>query len=158
VVWEQFIHAFQTRGFGHLAPAYLETAHLLYGLAIEVALKGELIRLDPNNVRLETSINKEGVLDGVSFKGIKGVKGDGHDLVQLAERAGLLSDPNTKDLRDALVDLTRCIRWQSRYPVPKESKGDGSASNLRFTFKNQWIKDWVRPLLDQILGDYRATT
>lgn len=132
---------------------YLLTAKMLYGLAIETALKGHLIGADPTNTVIEVRMDGSGgVLQaelkqlGVSFK-------EGHDLVALAEKAAaftkLADKVDSVLLKDVLRHLTDCVIWLSKYPAPRKS-GAVFVPNPQsppIAFRH-YLRDVIDPLLN----------
>lgn len=71
--WAEFVRCFSSSKHAHLVPGYLEMSHLLYGLALEAALKGEIVRLDPDSLKLKVTKDRTGSIESVAFEGIKGM-------------------------------------------------------------------------------------
>ena len=84
---------------------------LLYGLALETALKGLLRTTHRYRGRRVGEITK--------WKG----KGSGHDLRTLYEKTHL---PITSEEQDLLDALSEAVLWSGRYPAPKihDNKSD----------------------------------
>jgi len=78
-------------------------AMLLFGLAVENVLKAMIVKNDPTIVGDE-KLGRWGARD--------------HDLVKLAERAGLQLEPADRDL---LARLGLFLLWRGRYPVPNRA-------------------------------------
>ncbi len=137
-LWNRFTVAFRTPGGSALSPDYLEGAHMLYGMALELALKGALIRSGSTIVDFEPGF-KKGKESIVSFKGL----GGDHDLVGLARSAGFLD----QSVHATLQDLSRCVRWLSRYPVPSNVQPSGVNPRTRVGINAQ-----AKELLNRIIG------
>jgi hypothetical protein len=111
IVWERWFGIFKRLDGGQTAMATVQEGRdlmlllpsvlLLYGLALENAVKGLLIAKD-------TSI----VESRIKWK----MKAGAHDLRELFKKADLLITSEEEDLLDALSDA---VLWGGRYPVPK---------------------------------------
>jgi hypothetical protein len=122
------------------------TAHMLFGMALESGLKGRIVRANPSAVKIERTVRE------TRIAGFRGVGGDGHDLVKLAGIAGLVSKKDA-DLVLVLQDLTRCMRWMARYPVPRViSTEQESSATTKLMHKNATLPQWIEPMLDELLG------
>lgn len=112
IIWEKWFVIFSRLEGGRIAKASNREAGdlyllipsflLLYGLALENALKGLIIAQDPSIMESK-----------VKWK----IKGGGHDLRELYKESGLSI---TNDEKELLDDLTQAILWAGRYPVPKK--------------------------------------
>lgn len=112
IIWEQWYGIFKRLKGGKkikstnnelgdlkfLIPPFL----LLYGLALENALKGLMVANDPLIVA-----------STVKWK----IKGGGHDLGELYKKSDLLLIAEEQELLNA---LTQAVLWAGRYPVPKK--------------------------------------
>lgn len=94
-------------------------AHYHYGIAIENGLKGLVIKYQPDSVCFV--IKGENVV----LKNIGGKAGKSHDLLTLAEFAGLFNhtelfnyESDYKASRCVLLHLSEMIKWAARYPIP----------------------------------------
>lgn len=149
VVYSSFVTSFTTAGQGGFAPGYLMTAHMLFGMALESGLKGRIVRDDPGAVKIDHTGQE------TRIEGFRGVRGDGHDLVRLAAIAGLASRKDA-DLMLVLQDLTRCMRWMARYPVPRViSTEQESPATTKLMHKSTTLPQWIKPMLDELLGEAR---
>ena len=100
---------------------------LLAGLALENALKGNLIDTRPGDMEVQMRVDGNGNPSGAELKTIGGSDID-HDLRTLAHAADIF-DPeanplddeiNHDDLEAVLEHLTHVVRWRGRYPEPLE--------------------------------------
>ncbi len=115
IVWEQWFGIFKRLEGGQTATATRQEAGdlyllipsflLLYGLALENALKGLLVANDPSIV-------------GSTVKWR--IKGGGHDLRHLYSESHLLVKADEQEL---LAALTQAVIWAGRYPVPRNHAG-----------------------------------
>jgi hypothetical protein len=140
------------------AMGFLSVAKMLYGMAIEAALKGHLIRVSPGATKLELVADGSGKVVEVEVKQLGVSMGQGHDLVRLAENAKAFvpgnipgfSDWNIDTLRDVLRDLTEHIIWAGRYPVPRRSGSQflPAAETPYIAFQHA-LRDFIDPFLDR---------
>ena len=68
---------------------YLTSAKMLYGLSLETALKAHLLKNSPDTVQLKMSADGTGQVTEVEIKQFGVSLGSGHNLEQLAQRAGV---------------------------------------------------------------------
>jgi hypothetical protein len=146
----------------------LHTAQFLYGLAVETALKARIIERDPANVRFVEKMDAQGVVVEVRLQRIGADLGpDGHDLVKLAEVAGVLgpsaSTPvfavksDQTAIKEILAFLTDCVRWSGRYPAPKSSNTYyRPESKIPSRILGAYMRDWLDQLLDALLLKHEA--
>lgn len=134
---------------------------MLYGLAIETALKARIIELDSNAIDFREKRDGEGNVVDLQIVKIGAELGkDGHDLVKLATVAGLgdggatfslQTDRNT--IREILAYLTDCVRWSGRYPVPKRlSERFLPTAPVPTRAFGLYMRDWLDPFLESLLG------
>jgi len=95
-------------------------AKMLYGLAVETALKGRLIEKFPERVRLITEVNGRGSVSRVELRGSEKYQWKTHNLESLADAADAITRGGDSELREALRYFTDCTVWRARYPVPLE--------------------------------------
>lgn len=108
---------------------------LLYGFAVETALKAKLVLAG------EITIDENGDLSVPRGRG-------GHDLVELAKKAKLLGNGD-KDREQALRYMTEVILWQGRYPTQKKlssTQSGGMSNNAGDAIHH------VEAILTEILG------
>lgn len=94
-------------------------AHYHWGIAIENGLKGIIVKYYPEKVEYE--IKGQHVI----LKSICGKAGKTHNLLQLAEIAGVFDkekklftyQSDYDSLNQVLLHLTDTIKWAARYPV-----------------------------------------
>jgi hypothetical protein len=124
---------------------------MLLGLALENALKGKILKDKPDQVIIRLDVNGRGdFVDADVIQLGVDLSKKGHDLIQLAQLAGIKM---TTELRRTLIALTESVLWEARYPVPRTTKKPDSAK-----LQQDWdaLDDpWsvVTPLLDGILDD-----
>jgi hypothetical protein len=114
---EAISRAFQNR-------AQIETATLLFGLALENALKGKLIGEQPEDVRVSVTLDGNNNPVDARFREIGGSQID-HDLTSLANGAGVFGHTDLvpeeythEELTKILDFLGHIVRWGGRYPEP----------------------------------------
>lgn len=142
------------------AMAHLTAAKLLYGFALETAFKAVILRDRPDEVEFTVRADGTGLVLEAALERI-GVrtKQSGHDLVKLAESAGLLDSgttavfPDTGDLlkaRAILTDLGAFTVWIGRYPTPSRVNDQGgSLPQLASEAMGDEMRRWTEPLLDR---------
>lgn len=135
-------------------------ASLLYGLALETALKGAIIRQCPRDVEFLTQSGRKGKSSVTAIKRI-GVRigGGGHNLVELAKFAGVFEQSSTAlfaaaehaSVRGTLEYLAACIRWRAKYPIPLNSDDarHGPLSPFSGRRGKQHLREWIDPILDR---------
>ena len=112
--------------------SFWSNVHYHYGIGIENGLKGLIIHDAPDKVHYELS-----PIGDLLLKNIGGKSGKSHDLLSIAENAGLFSQKykpfkhqqDLKTLRIVLQHLSDMVIWGARYPVP-------NGSNKYFKFDN----------------------
>jgi hypothetical protein len=126
-------------------------ATMLYGYAMENAIKGYLIK-------------KHGGVEHDGFEKAKAAneKAWSHEISKLAEATGLHPTSEQKLL---LLNLERFIRWAGRYPIPKKwgeftiSKqlhaGDDMTPSQIEPHEIQILEPFYKRLLDDISADLR---
>jgi hypothetical protein len=133
--------------------AHINAARLLYGLALETALKGKFLERFPGDVRVAVVIDGnqkvvEVALDHIGVSPGKG-SGAGHNLRALAARVGVVEKTFLEEYRAAvyahLDELSDAVVWHARYPVPLHAKAGDSAKGYGLVDKI------IAPLLDALL-------
>jgi hypothetical protein len=141
---------------------YMMGAQLMYALALETAFKARILRDHIDGVTLEILRDKDGTPTGAEITRLGVPLRQGHDLVTLAEAAGVFqrrdaplfrADSDYVALREILRYLAQVTRWSGRYPVPRKS-GDHyrKPENLPGRALNHFMRDW----LDRVLDSYHA--
>ncbi len=104
---------------------YYKVAMMLYGMAVETALKMILIRDKSKDIVVQLETDGGGNIQSISLRN-SGDSSSGHDLVALAKNAGVISRDETKDLdtKKHLRAPSGYVSWRGRYPVPKGAKAD----------------------------------
>lgn len=130
---------------------------MLYGLAVETALKAYLIEHFPDKVEIAVVADGTGRATKASIRQIGAHPKDGHNLYKLAVAAEILTADNfdglqIKVLHGLLRHLAQMVQWQSRYPVPLASGeqfylGDAIPDDLKRTEP----KPWIDMILDKCL-------
>lgn len=143
----------------------IETAKLLYGLALETALKAWLIEHYPEKIEIRITMSGDGTPQNAELKGFGIPPNQGHNILALAEEAGvfgqtfahvLKTEGDRAALKNICRDLGEVVVWRGRYPIPKASfepvpfnpKGPGVALA-------HYMRDWLDPLLDVLLARER---
>jgi hypothetical protein len=111
---------------------FMSGTRLMYGLAIETALKGRIVERWPTRVRIDVKADGRGDLLEAEITQLGVSIANGHDLHALAAAAGaldrhaepqLFSDPADFDqFESVLLELSDAVLWSVRYPVPRGSK------------------------------------
>ena len=139
----------------------LETAKLVYGLALETALKARIVEKYPEKVEIRVVLDGAGEPKQAELRTIGVPSSSGHNLLMLAEAAGIF-DAEFQDLlpvtleqgvlKNICRDLSDVVQWRGRYPVPLSS---GGALQLDPSFPSKTLHthllDWLNPLLDALL-------
>ena len=142
----------------------IETAKLLYGLALETALKAWIIEYKPSQIEIRIAIDGTGEAKHAELKSF-GVNGNqGHNLSALADVAGIF-DGGTFELvlktesdRDAFRaicrDLGQVVVWRGRYPVPMASfEPQPLVKGVPWKAYVHYMRDWLDPVLNALLQE-----
>jgi hypothetical protein len=141
----------------------LHTSQLLYGLVVETALKARIIELDPANARFVEKRDGHGAVIDVRIQRIGAdLGGDGHDLVKLAEIAGVAGaqasssifsiESDRVAIHEILAFLSDCVRWSGRYPAPRNANGYYRPDHkIPARILGHYMRDWLDPFLDALL-------
>ena len=142
----------------------IETAKLLYGLALETALKAWIIEHKPSQIEIKITIDGSGEAKHAELKSF-GVNGNqGHNLSALADVAGIFEGSafahilKTKSdhevFRAIFRDLGEVVVWRGRYPVPMaSSEPQPLAKNVPWQVYVHYMRDWLDPMLDALLAE-----
>lgn len=142
----------------------IETAKLLYGLALETALKAWIIEHKPSQIEIKITIDGSGEARHAELKSF-GVNGNqGHNLSALADVAGIFEGDafaqilKTESDRDAFraicKNLGQVVVWRGRYPVPMASfEPQPLAKNVPRKVYIHYMRDWLDPMLDALLAE-----
>ncbi|WOB06928.1 hypothetical protein [Piscinibacter gummiphilus] len=139
----------------------IEIAKLLYGLALETALKAWLIEKTPEKVEIRLTMKGDGSPTQAELKSFGLPSNQGHNIFGLAEAAGVFGKPfasviktdgDRAAVKNICRDLGEVVVWRGRYPVPMASfdsvpldpKGPATAIAHH-------LRDWLDPLLDALL-------
>ena len=177
VLWEDFTEVLLTEvkraAEASEDPSFLaaeeafETTKLLYGLAFETALKAWIIEKHPEKFEIRVVLNGSGEATHAELRTVGVSTSSGHNTLALAEAAGLFdgtfaavirSPADERALRNICRDLSEVVLWRGRYPVPL-----ASADPLRLDPKADpravadYIRDWLDPVLDMLLGQQGPT-
>ena len=142
----------------------IETAKLLYGLALETALKAWIIEHKPSQIEIKITIDGSGEAKHAELKSFGGNGNQGHNLSALAEVAGIFEGGTfahilkTESDRDAFraicKDLGQVVVWRGRYPVPMtSSEPQPLAKNVPWQAYVHYMRDWLDPMLDALLAE-----
>lgn len=144
-----------------VALQFMQSAKLLYGLALETAFKSAIVENNPQDIDLRLSMNGLGEITEVEVKslGVPGAKG--HDLESLAEKVGvfgvkfeaILVDVKAKDaFRQICRHLGEMVIWRGRYPAPMRSFDPLIYDPaIPMSALNHYMRDWLDPMLDELL-------
>ncbi|MDP8568961.1 hypothetical protein [Methylophilus aquaticus] len=142
----------------------IETAKLLYGLALETALKAWIIEHTPGQIEIKITIDGSGEAKHAELKSF-GVNGNqGHNLSALADVAGIfdegtfghvLKTDSDRDVFRAICrDLGQVVVWRGRYPVPMASfEPQPLAKGVPWRVYVHYMRDWLDPMLDALLAE-----
>ncbi len=165
-LWERFEHALIASikdrvvndELFEVALGYMQSSKLLYGLALENAFKAEIVERNPDDIELKVQQDGAGQATRAHIKSL-GVQ-NGHDLVALAEKAGifderfsniLVDERNAFAFREICRHLMEMVVWQGRYPVPMSSKEPVLFDrSLPSVLQNHYIRDMLDPVLDAL--------
>lgn len=140
----------------------LETAKLLYGLALETALKAWIVERHPEKIEFRVSVDGAGTATSAELRTLGVPTSGGHNILALAEAVGLFRvefsdilkfDSDRSVMRNICRDLSEVVIWRGRYPIPLAS---GERQRLdpgvdgRATV--HYIRDWLDPVLDRLLA------
>ncbi|MGL4603839.1 MAG: hypothetical protein ACRCU9_06820 [Iodobacter sp.] len=140
----------------------IETAKLLYGLALETALKAWIIEHKPSQIEIKITIDGSGEAKHAELKSF-GVNGNqGHNLSALADVAGIFegttfahvlkTDSDRNIFRAICRDLGQVVIWRGRYPVPMASfEPQPLAKDVPWQAFAHYIRDLLDPMLDALL-------
>jgi hypothetical protein len=163
VEWTRSSHERGIKSDFELPREYLETSKLLYGLALETALKARIIENTPEAIEIKVTINGTGEAVQAELKNIGVPASQGHNLLALAEAAGLfgpdfssvLSTELARDgMRNICRDLGEVVVWRGRYPVPLSSFEPIKLNpNVPMLALAHHIRDWLDPMFDALLRE-----
>ncbi len=103
-------------------------SQMFYGLAVETAFKGYLLKHSPDEIVLEMEADGTGEVNLVRIKEFGVPLKDGHNLLKLAHKVGVFrrgegalfeQESDFEALQKILGYLTDSIKWGVRYPVPR---------------------------------------
>ena len=134
---------------------FMQSAQLLDALAIETQLKHALIVVSPKDVHLKVDIDGDGEVRSAEVMAIGVPMKDGHNLVLLAKRLGLLENPSHDKLEQFFCFARSCIEWRGRYPTSRKSADllngtelDASTKLLGFRSMAADIQDRIQQVID----------
>lgn len=126
--------------------------HYHFGIAIENGLKGIIIKYQPESIVFE--VRGENVI----LKNVGGHAGKTHNLLKLAETAGVFDSEirlfkyqsDYESLKRVLLHLSDMIKWGARYPVPNNLESVYKFDNAvpLVTVYGFHILDVIQPLFD----------
>jgi hypothetical protein len=139
----------------------LETTKLLYGLALETALKAWIVEKHPEKIEIRVTLDGTGEASHAELRAVGVSNSNGHNLLALAEAAGVFGPTfqkvlkTTEDkavIRNICRDLGEVVIWRGRYPVPLSSSDplvlDPSVPTVAVA---HYLRDFLDPLLDALL-------
>lgn len=143
------------------AVQFFETVKLLYGLSLETALKSWIVKSKPDKMELRLIVDGEGEAVHAELKTIGVPSSQGHNILALAEVAGVFSsefqhvlktDGDRGAMRNICRDLGEIVIWRGRYPVPLASYSPIVLDpNVPSVAVAHYIRDWLDPMLDALL-------
>ena len=142
----------------------IETAKLLYGLALETALKAWIIEHKPSQIEIKITIDGSGEAKHAELKSFGVNSNQGHNLSALADVVGIfeggsfahiLKTESDRDTFRAICrDLGQVVVWRGRYPVPMaSSEPQNLAKNVPWQAYVHYMRDWLDPMLDALLAE-----
>ncbi|NHV25852.1 hypothetical protein [Burkholderia sp. D-99] len=170
VLWDEFARALvneaEVKGrSSNFAEAFeiLETSKLLYGLALETALKAWIVEHVPSKIEVRVAMDGMGEAIHAELRAVGVPTSSGHNLLALAEAADLFGasfqsvlhhESDRRAVRNICRDLGEVVLWRGRYPVPLASteplKLDPSVPPKVVA---HYMLDWLNPILDVLLDD-----
>lgn len=140
---------------------YLTHAQMFWGLALETAFKGIILKSTPGEIELALQSDGTGTIQSVEIKQFGVPMNKGHDLVALAGKVGLFTrkdnpifkeDSDFRIIREILLHLTDTVRWSARYPAPLKSQDHHvKPQDLPVKIFGYFILDWLAPVLDHYI-------
>lgn len=141
----------------------LETAKLLYGLALETALKAWIVEHHPAKIEVRVVMDGKGEATGAELRALGVPTSNGHNLLALAEAAELFgdrfrtvirTDGDVRTVKNICRDLGEVVVWRGRYPVPlTSSQPQRLDPNAPVRALAHYMRDWLDPVLDALLVD-----
>jgi hypothetical protein len=135
---------------------------MLYGLSAESAFKAAILRTRPTDVEFRMVADGTGKIQSAELKQLGLSMGSGHDLVRLAEKAGVFrrgegeifpADSDYVAIRSILVELGEIVVWSGRYPVPMRSGPSWQPSpGVPLVAYAHFLRDWLDVVLDYYQG------
>jgi hypothetical protein len=177
VLWDEFFRTVLTAAkkakgenstflFPQQAEDLFQSSQLLYGLALETALKAWIIETKPSEIELRVTMDGAGQAVHAELRALGVPAGQGHNLLSLAEVAGLFSTEfesavktpfDAAAMRNICRYLSEMVQWRGRYPVPLASfepiKLDPDVPQLALA---HYMRDWLDPVLDVLLRQESA--
>jgi len=179
VLWDDFVElvaqaaldakAQSTKPNFESAIEAIETAKLLYGLALETALKAWLIEHLPEKIEVRLTMSGDGTPKHAELKSFGIPLSQGHNILALAEAVGVFghefahihkTESDCAAVKNICRDLGEVVVWRGRYPVPMSSFDpvplDPKVPAVAIA---HYLRDWLDPLLDALLiekNEFRA--
>lgn len=138
----------------------LETTKLLYGLALETALKAWIVQRTPDVVELRITMDGRGEAMQAELRSFGVPVSQGHNLLALAEVAGLFgpdfsailkTSADHDAMRNICRDLGEVVVWRGRYPIPLASfepvKLNPAVPAAALV---HYMRDWLDPVLNAL--------
>lgn len=144
---------------------YMGVARFLYGLSLETALKGWIVKENPSALEMKVTINGAGEALHAELKHFGVPSSQGHNLLALAEAVGLFStafhhvqglrtDGDRDAMRAICRDLGEAVAWSGRYPVPLASYEPHRLNpKVPHQALAHFLRDWLDPVLDELLRE-----
>jgi hypothetical protein len=172
VIWDEFLRMLleavdESRNRGvepelDTAAEVFETAKLLYGIALETALKGWIVKHYPSKIEVRVAMDGTGQATQAELRTVGVPISSGHNLLALAEASGLfgerfqtvlVTDHDRRAMRNICRELGEVVLWRGRYPVPLASAEPVRLDpNVPPRAVAHYIRDWLDPVLDVLLA------
>jgi hypothetical protein len=141
----------------------LETTKLLYGLALETALKARVVERYPSKIEVRVAMDGTGQATHAELRAVGVSISNGHNLLALAEAAELFgaefqsvlrTEDDKSAMRNICRDLAEVVLWRGRYPVPLASAEPVRLDpNVPPRAMAHYMRDWLDQVLDALLED-----
>lgn len=136
----------------------IQIAQMLHGLALETAFKGVMLKKNPESIKFKMEKAREGDGEEARITEIGVPLNRGHDLVYLAEKAGLFDDPDLMGpegeapvIRKILEAITKSVNWGARYPAPRQQSDVGiRLEGVPRRAIGHYYLDFIGPVLDRL--------
>lgn len=159
---QQSINTAEADAAWRRAMAHLDSAKMLYALALETAFKSVIIRDRPSEVHFNINTDGSGKFLFAELMQIGSPKKASHRLSALAEKTDVFDrganpifadDADVTSARAIIDDLSNFSTWIARYPTPMRADQDPNypAPPLSHAWGDQ-LRHWTDPILDHLHG------